>query len=297
VRLRFSSSGSPLTTPALPLRSALPFVSLPCVLPYHLTRVALLKLFSTVLPSGSIQASLSRGCVSSTLYLSPNSSPFRPWRYSEYLGRDATMASLSFIMHMDDDVDPPPRPIQKDAIPATTSTSQGHGSSSISAPQSHASSRDVGQSSVTTRSSPPPPPPLPPLHPLAAVAASSAPITQRNTTSSSHAAPVVPSPSRLTASASRRESTTSLDSMDHTGYGSGASSSSIGGGRHPYRSLSRPISDAPAQETQQVRLTPITKRVSRAKKGVPVHVCDTCRPPKVCLILEPVLGNVSASLC
>lgn len=29
-----------------------------------------------------------------------------------------------------------------------------------------------------------------------------------------------------------------------------------------------------------VKLTPITGRVSRAKKGVPVHTCDMCRPPK-----------------
>ena len=31
-----------------------------------------------------------------------------------------------------------------------------------------------------------------------------------------------------------------------------------------------------------MRLTPITGRVSRAKKGVPVHVCDICKPAKVC---------------
>jgi hypothetical protein len=30
-----------------------------------------------------------------------------------------------------------------------------------------------------------------------------------------------------------------------------------------------------------MRLTPITGRVSRAKKGVPVHVCDLCKPAKV----------------
>ncbi|PNH41312.1 hypothetical protein VD0004_g5794 [Verticillium dahliae] len=29
-----------------------------------------------------------------------------------------------------------------------------------------------------------------------------------------------------------------------------------------------------------VKLTPITGRLSRAKKGVPVHTCDQCRPPK-----------------
>lgn len=30
-----------------------------------------------------------------------------------------------------------------------------------------------------------------------------------------------------------------------------------------------------------IRLTPITGRVSRAKKGVPVHTCEMCNPPKV----------------
>ncbi|TQV93934.1 hypothetical protein V2A60_003912 [Cordyceps javanica] len=29
-----------------------------------------------------------------------------------------------------------------------------------------------------------------------------------------------------------------------------------------------------------VKLTPITGRVSRAKKGIPVHICEMCRPPK-----------------
>jgi hypothetical protein len=31
-----------------------------------------------------------------------------------------------------------------------------------------------------------------------------------------------------------------------------------------------------------VKLTPITRRISRAKKGIPVHVCDICEPSKVC---------------
>ncbi|KAI0858157.1 hypothetical protein F4860DRAFT_505599 [Xylaria cubensis] len=32
--------------------------------------------------------------------------------------------------------------------------------------------------------------------------------------------------------------------------------------------------------TPPIKLTPITGRVSRAMKGVPVHVCDICKPPK-----------------
>lgn len=31
----------------------------------------------------------------------------------------------------------------------------------------------------------------------------------------------------------------------------------------------------------EIRLTPVTGRVSRAKKGQPVHVCDRCTPPRV----------------
>lgn len=46
----------------------------------------------------------------------------------------------------------------------------------------------------------------------------------------------------------------------------------------PMRSNNAPTS--PGAE-MPVKLTPITGRVSRAKKGVPVHTCDLCRPPKV----------------
>jgi hypothetical protein len=41
----------------------------------------------------------------------------------------------------------------------------------------------------------------------------------------------------------------------------------------------RPMGNLSSGEAS-VKLTPITGRVSRAKKGVPVHVCATCRPPK-----------------
>ena len=51
----------------------------------------------------------------------------------------------------------------------------------------------------------------------------------------------------------------------------------VGGGSNPPNRPGGSPSDVP------VKLTPITGRVSRAKKGVPVHVCDICRPPKVSL--------------
>lgn len=41
----------------------------------------------------------------------------------------------------------------------------------------------------------------------------------------------------------------------------------------------RPMPPHPPNESP-VRLTPITGRISRAKKGQPVHICEVCRPPK-----------------
>ncbi|KAJ2903564.1 hypothetical protein MKZ38_009689 [Zalerion maritima] len=63
------------------------------------------------------------------------------------------------------------------------------------------------------------------------------------------------------------------DPMDRHGYGhSGQTSAmrmrSVGGS-------SRADSDMP------LKLTPITGRVSRAKKGIPVHICESCKPPKL----------------
>lgn len=92
-----------------------------------------------------------------------------------------------------------------------------------------------------------------------------------------------PSASASTAASglsNRRPSTTSNDSMDHTGYGPAASSPSISGGLHTSNSPMRPMSSATSSEAP-VKYTPITGRVSRARKGVPVHICETCRPPKV----------------
>jgi hypothetical protein len=185
------------------------------------------------------------------------------------------MGSLRLIMDMEDDSDRPDvRGIKRDAAPTTSSTQQAQGSSSGPAsqsPASHASSRDPASArrSVTT----------------SAPLASSGSSRRRNPSSSrvpTARSPVQSPSSNVSASAARRDSVASNDSMDYTGYGSTASSSSRGGGgRPPYRGPSRPMADPSGNETPQVRLTPITKRVSRAKKGVPVHVCETCRPAKV----------------
>lgn len=38
---------------------------------------------------------------------------------------------------------------------------------------------------------------------------------------------------------------------------------------------------SPAVTGPQVRYTPVRGRVSKARKGLPVHVCEICQPPKV----------------
>ena len=81
-----------------------------------------------------------------------------------------------------------------------------------------------------------------------------------------------------TSPGSRRRSNASNDSMDSSSYapshGYGPMSGSSGPSR-PYMPAAGTGSEAP------VKLTPVTGRVSRAKKGVPVHICELCRPPKV----------------
>lgn len=86
----------------------------------------------------------------------------------------------------------------------------------------------------------------------------------------------------------RRQSNTSTDSMDSHygqgqvyGHGHGHSGSFSAAPMRPF---------VPQQEVP-VKLTPITGRVSRARKGVPVHTCEICRPAKVhrCFSTEYVL--------
>ncbi|KAI0540507.1 hypothetical protein GGR58DRAFT_522016 [Xylaria digitata] len=79
-----------------------------------------------------------------------------------------------------------------------------------------------------------------------------------------------------------RRSVDSTESMDPAGYGSYAQSSSSSTMPPSSRSnvSTRPMSSAPGESNIPVKLTPITGRVSRAKKGVPVHTCEICKPPK-----------------
>lgn len=78
----------------------------------------------------------------------------------------------------------------------------------------------------------------------------------------------------------RRQSSTSVDSMDQYGYASSSSMGGGAGGSLPPNHPRRPMGTSPSPDVP-VRYTPITGRVSRAKKGVPVHICESCNPPKV----------------
>ncbi|KAM0424607.1 hypothetical protein ACHAPT_010133 [Fusarium lateritium] len=66
---------------------------------------------------------------------------------------------------------------------------------------------------------------------------------------------------------SRRRSNTSLDSLELSNQP--GPSSNV-----PMRPFSAGVGNEP-----HVKLTPITRKISKAKKGVPVHTCDRC--PKV----------------
>lgn len=77
---------------------------------------------------------------------------------------------------------------------------------------------------------------------------------------------------------SRRRSNTSLDSLELSNQ-PGPSSNA------PMRPFTAGVGNEP-----HVKLTPITRKISKAKKGVPVHTCDRC--PKV-RDLSPYLNSGS----
>ncbi|KAK4447906.1 putative transcription factor TDA9 [Podospora aff. communis PSN243] len=210
------------------------------------------------------------------------------------------MASLKFIMDVNDDHQPDTRHTnKKDATPANAGQLQlqlleegtntpphpGHVSSSSglvvehqnhinpAVPNPQTTTNINKRRAVSTRG------------PKSTTTALPAPLS--SSTSSSAAIPSISSElSPLSTSVStsrppaRRRSTASVDSMDQTGYGSAASSSSMGHGLHHPNQPMRPMPPHPQGNEIPMRLTPITGRVSRAKKGVPVHVCDLCKPAK-----------------
>ncbi|KAK4194583.1 hypothetical protein QBC40DRAFT_259872 [Triangularia verruculosa] len=186
------------------------------------------------------------------------------------------MASLKFIMDVNDDHQVPDRHQAQNnkrakvpVKPATTGQLPEEPN-----PQPHP--RHASSSGLAAEEDINPPPPTAPSKRRAASSRGS-----QSTTTTSSTAPTAPSRSAsgtldtaTTRPPVRRRSTTSTDSMDRSGYGSPASSSSIGGGPM------RPMPNHPPSDTMPMRLTPITGRVSRAKKGVPVHVCELCKPAK-----------------
>ncbi|KAI0015173.1 hypothetical protein F4780DRAFT_109146 [Xylariomycetidae sp. FL0641] len=176
------------------------------------------------------------------------------------------MADLKYILDVDDE-DPG---VNKTVEPNPPNPSPGH-DPSRTAPKSHDSPRHPDDSLI--------PAPARRRGPLsrstkytAPVASTSPPPGPTSSSAPIHLPPV------------RRHSTESLESMDHPagygghGHGQRSSSSRIApSGRS--NALVRPVSNAP-ESNLPVKLTPITGRVSRAKKGVPVHTCEICRPPK-----------------
>ncbi|KAK1976799.1 hypothetical protein LZ30DRAFT_753250 [Colletotrichum cereale] len=101
-----------------------------------------------------------------------------------------------------------------------------------------------------------------------------------NRSSSSHTTKSTPPRSSSSSSRPpniRRRSNVSTDSMEQSNYGYGHGSGS--GSLDPSGPPMRPYGHAPAGDVP-VKLTPITGRVSRAKKGMKVHTCDICRPSK-----------------
>lgn len=74
-------------------------------------------------------------------------------------------------------------------------------------------------------------------------------------------------------SLSRRRSSGTAESMDSDGLSLG-SATAAGISRQTSRGSNPP---------ESVRYTPVTGRVSRAKKGQPVHVCDQCDPLRASL--------------
>jgi len=83
-------------------------------------------------------------------------------------------------------------------------------------------------------------------------------------------------PSAVRQNVARRRSSTAGESMDFSAFQHGGSNQPSTSGSPPQSSRgSEPAADMP------VKYTPVTGRISRAKKGVPVHTCEICRPVKV----------------
>jgi len=206
------------------------------------------------------------------------------------------MASLSFIMDVNDDQ-------QTDGQPPLNKRDRGAHKPASADPlhepppnprpaASHASSpglatteQDIKQALPAGQTRRPGASPRLPKSPVAQTSGADTRAGPEVAVAASPPASTSPSLSASTArqSTRRRRSSTSTDSMDRSRYGSVPSSSSMAGG------LQRPMPLHPASAQFTPKITPKTGRVSKAKKGLPVHVCDICRPPKVWKPLGPLL--------
>ncbi|KAI1081124.1 hypothetical protein F5B20DRAFT_579503 [Whalleya microplaca] len=166
------------------------------------------------------------------------------------------MASLRFIIDTEDEDDAP-------------QVNKSHGDSIQPSPsRSHDPSRTASSSHANPREQDDR------LAPASTRRRGHSSRSTKSTTTATSSAPSTPRPAPV-----RRQSTTSNESMDPSGYGGYAPSPSSGS-MAPSNMPTRPMGNAPGESNVPVRLTPITGRVSRAKKGVPVHTCETCKPPK-----------------
>ncbi|EAQ84660.1 hypothetical protein CHGG_08674 [Chaetomium globosum CBS 148.51] len=195
------------------------------------------------------------------------------------------MASLSFIMDVNDDHPPGARsPLNKRARAAKNLTSAAPLQETTPNPEARpkhvtdpgpaTTQQDINQAapvgSTKRRGTS--------SRGLGSAAASAqveiGPGTQDITTTSSSTPSSPPLSGFTTRKSKRQRSTTSSDSMDRSRYSSAASPSSMP------RGPQRPMPLHPVTTQYTPKITPKTGRVSKAKKGLPVHVCDICRPPK-----------------
>ena len=187
------------------------------------------------------------------------------------------MASLKEIMNVEDDPASHPHPLKRVLEPGPRPPHGPESSfpSSRSAFSSSATTPAAATSSSITHS-----------HPALSLANNRSPPPAYPQTARVGASPSTSStPVSLGSDPGnyRRPSNASADSMDsYYAHGYLPDRSAVSNS-----TAMRPNLPAPAgSENQPVKLTPVTGRVSKAKKGIPVHECDICQPPKVCAWLS-----------
>ncbi|GAB1316241.1 hypothetical protein MFIFM68171_06451 [Madurella fahalii] len=176
------------------------------------------------------------------------------------------MASLKFIMDVNDDHQiadglPPHNKRDKGASKLASAGQLQEPPTNQHADPRHVSSPDLATEQDINQAAPAAQPKRRGAGPAATISSSS------SSPPSSLSAPT-------TRPSARRRSTTSNDSMEPRRYGSVVSPSSTSGGPQ------RPVRMHPAPAQLPTRITPKTGRVSKAQKGLPVHVCTICKPPK-----------------